>query len=211
MRNLLALALLASALGGCGTLPTGDDPRTGMIPVKTPVIERQDYVFDASTPDGYLAPSEAARLDAWFRNLELSYGDKIYVDGPFGDAVSAEVARVAGQFGMLVTAGAPATGGTIASGSTRVVVSRNRAVVLGCPDWSEPSQPNYQNRMMSNFGCAVNSNLAAMVANPNDLIHGQEASGLVDVMTGTKAVHSYRSAKPTGEAGLSDIKTKGSK
>ena len=93
MRNLLALALLASALGGCGTLPTGDDPRTGMIPVKTPVIERHDYVFDASTPDGYLAPSDAARLDAWFRSLELSYGDKIYVDGSYGDSTRAEVAR----------------------------------------------------------------------------------------------------------------------
>ena len=211
MRNLLAIALLASALGGCGSLPAGDDPRTGMIPVKTPVIERNDYVFDVATPDGYLSPSEAARLDAWFRSLDLGYGDKIYVDSPFGDTIRAEIARVAGQYGMLVMAGAPATAGTVASGSTRVVVSRNRAVVLGCPDWSEPSQPNYQNRMMSNFGCAVNSNLAAMVANPNDLIHGQEGSGLVDVITGTKAVHSYRSARPTGEAGLSDVKTKDSK
>ena len=31
---------------------------------------------------------------------------------------------------------------------------------------------------MSNFGCAVNGNLAAMVANPSDLVHGREGSGV---------------------------------
>ena len=29
----------------------------------------------------------------------------------------------------------------------------------------------------TNYGCAINSNLAAMIANPDDLVHGREASG----------------------------------
>ena len=61
---------------------------------------------------------------------------------------------------------------------------------------------------MSNFGCSVNANLAAMVANPEDLIHGREGSGVGDNLTATKAVETYRNAKPTGSSGLQDISTK---
>jgi pilus assembly protein CpaD len=62
---------------------------------------------------------------------------------------------------------------------------------------------------MSNFGCAVNSNLAAMIANPEDLIQGRDASGLVDPRTGTKAVDIYRDKKPTGAGGLPAVSSKG--
>ena len=61
---------------------------------------------------------------------------------------------------------------------------------------------------MPGYGCAVNGNLAAMIANPEDLVHGREGSGLSDALTLTKAVESYRSMKPTGEGGLKDISTK---
>ena len=61
---------------------------------------------------------------------------------------------------------------------------------------------------MSNLGCAVNSNLAAMVANPEDLIHGREGSGVGDTLTSIKAVDAYRKAEPTGNKGLKDISTK---
>jgi pilus assembly protein CpaD len=61
---------------------------------------------------------------------------------------------------------------------------------------------------MSNYGCAVNANLAAMVANPEDLVHGREGSGVGDARTATKAVETYRNATPTGTQGLKDISTK---
>ena len=108
----------------------------------------------------------------------------------------------------LVSDGAPVTAGAVAPGSVRVVVSRTRASVPGCPNWSVPAQPNYNNRLMSNFGCGVNSNLAAMVANPEDLLHGREGSGMGDAITSSKAVGYYWSAPPTGQEGLQDISTK---
>ena len=61
---------------------------------------------------------------------------------------------------------------------------------------------------MSNFGCGVNTNLAAMVANPEDLVHGREGNGVGDPMTGAKAVDVYRSTPPTGTKGLQDVSTK---
>lgn len=207
MTNKLSFLLLASvALAGCQVHRGVDQPARGLVAVNQPVVSRADYVFDAAAPGGNLDPSEAARLDGWFRGLELSYGDLISLDGPDAPAARADVARIASRYGMLVAEGAPVTPGAIAPGAVRVVVSRTRADVPGCPDWSRPSNPNFNNELMSNFGCAVNGNLAAMVANPGDLISGREAVG-IDPSTGTRAIQSYRAQKPTGEGGLKDVST----
>jgi pilus assembly protein CpaD len=85
------------------------------------------------------------------------------------------------------------------------VVARRRAVVPGCPNWRNPSQPDWDNKTMSNFGCGVNSNLAAMVADPEDLFHGREGSVAGDAATAAKAVQYYRQTPPTGTKGLQDI------
>jgi pilus assembly protein CpaD len=207
MRNALVLALLASAVGACGHTPY-DQPERGVSPVNVPVVVRSDFVFDASVPDGMLSPTEATRLDDWFRGLDLGYGDTIYVDGPYAEGVRADVARIAGQYGMLVAPGAPVTIGQIPDGSVRVVVSRNRATVPNCPNWSDPSQPNYQNRTMSNHACAINGNLAAMVANPTDLVHGQNGDAGADPLTASKAINAYRAKPPSGSTPLPSVNTK---
>ena len=211
MRSKLALLLLASALtSGCVSPRVGNEgnPDRGVAAVNVPVVQRTDYMFDASAPDGSLAPGEATRLHAWFHGLGLGYGDSIYVDGPFADGARADVARLAGNYGLWISPGAPVTTGSVPPGMVRVIVSRTRATVPGCPNWNIRSQPNFDNRSMSNFGCAVNSNLAAMVANPQDLVHGREGSGVGDNLTATKAVGAYRKAEPTGNKGLLDINTK---
>jgi pilus assembly protein CpaD len=197
MRSKLVLIAISSALAGC-TAGMADLPDRGLSAVNVPVVTTADYVFDAAAPGGRLAPGEAEGL---------GYGDSIYVDG---DAYAArnQVAAMAGNYGMMIQAGAPVTAGMVQPGSVRVVVSRRRAVVPNCPNWSVPAQPNYGNRSMSNFGCGVNANLAAQIANPEDLLHGQEGSAVADAMTGAKAVIFYRTSPPTGEKGLQDISTK---
>jgi pilus assembly protein CpaD len=209
MASKYALLLVAAAaVSGCAFKP-GPDPEAGLSPVNVPVVSRSDFVFDADAPSGTLPPSEAARLDAWFRSLELRYGDSVYVDGgPYAEAARAQVADIAGNYGLLVTAGAPVTAGAVNPGSVRVVVSRNIASVPNCPNWDRKSQPNYNNKMMPGLGCAVNGNLAAMVANPEDLVHGREGSAVVDTATAAKAVNVYRTTAPTGTGGLKDISTK---
>ena len=208
MTNKLSLLLLASAaLAGCQGHRGGDSPARGLLAVNEPVVSRSDYVLDVAASGGNLLPSEAARLDGWFRGLDLGYGDVISLDGSDAGMVRADVARLAARYGMLVSQGAPVTAGAIPPGAVRVVVSRTRASVPNCPNWSRPSNPNFDNELMSNYGCAVNGNLAAMVANPADLVSGREA-GIGDQYTGTRAIQSLRSQKPTGEGGLKDISTK---
>ncbi|HEX3677806.1 MAG TPA: CpaD family pilus assembly lipoprotein [Sphingomicrobium sp.] len=205
MRSKIILIALASSLAACNTPQVKN---TGVTSVNVPVVTSADYVFDASAPDGALAPGEADRLNGWFQGLGISYGDTIYVDGAYADAARGQVSAIAGQYGMMVSAGAPVTPGAVGPGSVRVVVSRRRATVPNCPNWNVPSQPNFDNGTMSNFGCGVNSNIAAMVANPEDLIHGREATG-VDINAAARAVQFYRSTPPTGTKGLQDITTKG--
>ena len=206
MRSKLLIIALAASVAGCAT---PDMPDTGVAAVHVPVVTTADYVFDAAAPAGGLAPGEAERLNGWFQGLGLGFGDRIFVDGAYGDGSRAQVAAIAGQYGMLISDGAPVTAGAVTPGTVRVVVSRRRAEVPNCPDWSRPSNPNFQNRSLSNFGCGVNANLAAMVADPEDLIHGRETTGTVDVRTGSRAVQYYRSTAPTGTKGLTDVNPKG--
>ena len=207
MTSKSALLIVAAALAGC-THQMSPVPEAGLEPVNVPVISRQDYAFDAAAPGGSLPPSEAARLDGWFAGMGLRYGDAIYVDGPYSDGARAQVAEIAGRHGMMVMAGAPVTSGAIAPGTVRVVVSRTVATVPNCPNWERPSQPNPNNKSMPGLGCAVNANLAAMIANPEDLVHGREGTGMLDPTTAAKAVNTYRSKPSTGNGGLPAISTK---
>jgi pilus assembly protein CpaD len=209
MRTRIAIVLLASAaVAGCTATAQADQPARGLTAVNQPVVSRTDFAMDVAAPGGDLPSAEQARLDSWFSSLGLGYGDSIYVDGDYAGAARQDVARIAGRYGMMVSAGAPVTAGGVQPGTVRVVVSRTRASVPGCPNWDRPASPDFENQQMSNFGCAVSGNIAAMVASPQDLVHGREAGPVVDTITASKAVGSYRSQAPTGEKGLQDISTK---
>jgi pilus assembly protein CpaD len=206
-KKLMILPLVALS-AACANHTAMDEPARGASAVNVPVIEYTNYAFDVAAPGGNIPASEEGRLDAWFATLDLGYGDSVYVDSAAYGARD-DVARIAGRYGLLLSQGAPVTQGSVPSNSVRVVVSRARASVPNCPNWSEDSTPTWNNRQSPNYGCAVNSNLAAMVANPEDLIRGRSGASTVDNRTSTRAVQSYRDATPTGQDGLQDISTGG--
>ena len=96
---------------------------------------------------------------------------------------------------------------SIASGQARVVISRAFASVPGCPDWSGRSDANYTNGTSRNYGCAISSNMAAMIANKEDLVHGRDGTGSTVVLTNTKAIDAYRTKPATGAATLKQQST----
>ena len=208
--KLLLIALSTAALGAC-TTPEATQADRGLASVHIPVVTTADYVFDAAAPGGALAQGEGERLSGWFQGLGLGYGDTVYVDAGYAPAARAQVASLAGRYGMLVTAGAPATAGMVPAGSVRVVVARRRAEVPGCPNWSRPAAPDPYNRSMSNYGCSVNSNIAAMVANPEDLIHGRDGTGVTDTWVASRAIEMYRTTPPSGTKGLQAVTPGGGK
>ncbi|WP_375397018.1 CpaD family pilus assembly lipoprotein [uncultured Sphingomonas sp.] len=201
MRSILIIALAAPALtlGGCGgTLNRSVDS------VQQPVVIRTDYVFDVQTArDGGLAAGEDQRLAGWLSAMRLGYGDRVAIDAEPGHAAARDqVAAEAARFGLLVDDRAPITTAPLVSGTVRVVVSRTVARVPRCPDYSRMGQPEFNSNSSSNYGCATNSNVAAMVANPLDLVRGQPGADTADTATLSKAVGTYRRALPTGAGGL---------
>jgi len=200
-----AVALsLSLGLGACGGF--ADNP--SLYSTKQPVVERNNFTLDVATQGESLPVSEQQRLLGWFESMDLRYGDRISIDDPSNNVgVRGTVARLAGRYGLLVSEGAPPTTGFVDPGNVRVVISRTLASVPGCPDWSAKSDVNYGNATYPNYGWAINSNMAAMVANSEDLVRGQQGSGETVILSSNKAIDSYREAAPTGTKGLAEVAT----
>jgi pilus assembly protein CpaD len=213
-QSFAAAAAFVSLLAGCAemTPEVAAKRNPTLYSMHQPVVQRTDLVIDLSSTGNGLPSGEVARLGAWFDSLQLGYGDRISIDNGSGYADSAarnDVARVAAAYGLLLSEGTPVTAGTVQPGSIRVVVSRMNASVPGCPDWSYSATGGAPISTDSNFGCATNSNLAAMIADPNDLVLGQAGASAGDAATASKAIKSYREAEPTGKAGLKSEKAGG--
>lgn len=207
--SLAALVALGAALAACSpTLQNTDAlPNRSLDSVNQPVVQRTDYVIDLTTDGDGLAASERDRLKGWFASLGLGYGDRVWVDEPYGPSRSRnDVAKVAAEYGLLLSEGAPVTAGGPQPGGLRVIVSRSTASVPDCPHWQGPGGPSATS---PNYGCAVNSNLAAMIADPSDLVLGQAGSGTTDAANAAKAIKVYRDAAPTGQKGLTETATGG--
>jgi pilus assembly protein CpaD len=204
------LPLLAASLapvlllGGC----MGTENR-GLESVHQPVVSRTDYVLDLLAGPAGLAPGEPQRLAGWMASMHVGYGDRIAIDDPYGNPrARAGVAAAAGRYGLLLAGEPPVTDAAMTPGTVRVVLSRTHAGVPGCPDWSRNESVEYNGNTSSNQGCSINSNLAAMVANPADLVHGQSGDGINDPAASYRAVDAYRKATPGGGGGQT-IKTEG--
>ena len=199
-RSVRIIALGAALASGASAY--AQEKNKSLYSVNQPVVQRSDFAIDLRTAGSGLDTQEHARLQGWFRSLRVGYGDRVYVEGFDGREA---VADAASEYGLLLSEGYPVTAGEVQPGTVRVIVSRATASVPGCPDWRGR---NGAGSTSSNYGCATNSNLAAMIADPNDLVLGQTGDAANDASTGTKAIRVYRNATPTGAAGLQDAKGK---
>ncbi|MEG3082896.1 CpaD family pilus assembly protein [Sphingomonas sp. PB2P12] len=203
-KSILASLATAVLLGGC----MGTENR-GLESVHQPVVSRSDYALDLGVAGGALASGEQQRLAGWMQTMRLGYGDRVAIDDPAGEAPQArgDVAAVVAQYGLLLSDEAPVTPAPLVPGAIRVVVSRMRAAVPRCPDWSRDATNEFEANTSSNYGCAINSNLAAMVANPGDLVRGAPGAETTDAAVSYKAIDTYRKKVPSGAGGLTAATT----
>ncbi len=206
VKSSAALLVLGISLGACVHEPATNGLSAHYNPslysVNQPVVQRTDYVLDLGAGGG-VAPDELGRLGDWFDSLGLGYGDRVSIDtgSSYVDPASRDaIARVAGSYGLLLSDGAPVTAGRPQSGAVRVVVSRMTASVPDCPQWNS-EEIGARVTTSPNFGCATNSNLAAMIADPTDLVRGQTSVGGTDAATYSKTVKVFRDRKPSGTDG----------
>lgn len=212
-RTLLAALAAGTILAGCQTSPSGPitaGNNPSLYSVHQPVVERTDFVLDLDASGDTLSAAEQARLIGWFRSIELRYGDQLFVEEPRdypSSGARADVANLVGDYGLFLRDGAPLVGGTVAPGTIRIIASRSSASVPSCPDWSARDVAANVNTS-SNFGCGVNSNIAAMVADPNDLVLGRQGSVAGSGAVANRAVRVYRERTPTGTQGLQSPSTR---
>ncbi len=205
LANLPAIALtltLSLGLAGCGG---GIATNTSLYSTKQAVVDRTNFTLDVTTTSAGLPISEQQRLNGWFETMDLAYGDRISIENPGQNpAVTNAVRDLAARYGLVINDTAPVTSGFIQPGQARVVITRSSASVPGCPDWSAKSDSNYNNATSPGYGCAINSNMAAMIADPQDLLEGKKGDSETVIATSNKAISTYRETAPTGAGGLQE-------
>jgi len=197
---VLALAGgFAAVLAGCTT--TGpkeplDGVRTTEAPnaIEVSVTQRTLAVhFDP----GETAPraKDLEALNVLLASHDIAQGDAVRIEratSVLADARARGLAGALARQGVRPTVAAP---GGAPEGELRLVVEHASATAPNCPNWTKPPGNDSANTLPSDFGCASAIDLAAMVADPRDLVEGRPLAPVV----GDAAVwpmHRYRSGAP---------------
>jgi pilus assembly protein CpaD len=195
-RAIAPLLLLAATLGGCQT--TNDEVVTTVPsdyrqrhPIVVQEADRTVEVFVGTGRGGLTAP-QRTDVTAFAQTWQQEGTGSIVIDLP----VATPNARAATQSlqdiqGILSSVGVPARGVTIrrytpANPTQFATIKLNYPKVTAdagpCGLWPEDLGPSFrnpiyqENRPYSNHGCASQRNLAAMVANPADLVQPRPES-----------------------------------
>lgn len=101
---------------------------------------------------------------------------------------------------------------TVQADEARIAVSYAAVVPPHCPDWRTSSVTTYSNTGKGGFGCSAVNNLGAMVADPHDLVKGNDAV-YPDAERNSKVIgayHSGESSTPSGsDSGTATSSTSG--
>ena len=181
----IAIAALVLVLAGCNA--TGRRDVAGWRGASTEerhpiVVDRKEVVLDIAVPAGSYGMTHAQKNDlaAFIRRFkQQDSGGILVVRAPNGSrneiAVMRaldDVRRVAASAGIAPKDAAFETyyAGRVASAPIRVSFMRHVAVGPECGEWPRNVGRDPKNMVYQNFGCATQRNLAAMVANPRDLV-----------------------------------------
>jgi pilus assembly protein CpaD len=183
--TLLALTLLAAAVGGCMQQgPRFQAPFTLANPTERhPIqVKQGEDALDLAVSRGSrgLSSEQRAQLYTFLQDYRSqSTGDRLLIRAPSGGpnetaAMRAyDDVRVAMRHAGVSPANVvlqPYYAGGDPHAPLRLSYLKYVAVPPDCPDWSENLARDPQNMPWPNMGCATQRNLAAMVANPEDLV-----------------------------------------
>lgn len=206
-RNLLPAAALAAAalcLTACASTPKGAASKAP--PAITPgaqyalkVDPATDKIALALHPDGLSKAQVDALRALAARRAELG-GGAVSISLPKGAADAAVANRAAeAALAVLNVAGVQVERTTYDSDDARapmlVSFDYEKPEIPKCGKWGDLTKTG-DNEVFSNFGCAVQANMAAQIANPSDIAHPR-AEDAPDVERRTVVLEKYRAGKPT--------------
>ncbi|CAN5486324.1 hypothetical protein BH10PSE12_BH10PSE12_06790 [soil metagenome] len=214
LKRLACLALPATLVFALSACATDTVYNRGMESIRQPVVSYASYVYDVGVgPNGGLSGAERDRLEGWLGSIDIGYGDSVAIasqSGDYGPAMRDGIATVIAGHSLLLQQDDSAQAGRAPDGAVRLIVRRATAHVPGCPDWSIKDENTGMGETSPNYGCGVNSNLAAMVANPADLVRGETSDSALRTAQSNKAIQVYRDKAPTGTGDLKAITPGGS-
>ena len=184
MRTILLAAFAAPALmlGGCGT------QNRGLESVHQPVVSRTDYVFDVRRRRRRLGRRRSRpRSPAGWRRCGSAMATVSRSTIPTATA-PARRDDVAGDRRALRPAARRRRAGHRRAGRRRARSASSSAgrapACRAAPISAAAASTNSKAARTSNYGCATNTNLAAMVADPVDLVRGQPGTATIDAAHG---------------------------
>lgn len=185
LARVVAAGVMAAALASCNSHSKRDvagwmltDP-TQNHPI---MVDRKEVVLDLSVPPGSYGLTHNQKNDLRgfaYRFKHEDSGGVLVVRTPSGAAneiaamrASNDARRVLAQIGVRAgsTAFEAYPAGGVPNAPLRVSFMRHVAQGPVCGDWSDNLVRDPKNIPYRNLGCATQRNLAAMVANPRDLV-----------------------------------------
>ena len=135
--------------------------------------------------------------------MRLGYGDKVTIDDPAdrGDVRDA-VGRSVARYGLLLSDDRPLTNAPVGRGTVRVCGQPDEGVGSWLPRLVARTRASSMTRTpRPTMAAPPNASLAAMIANPEDLVHGHGTTGGSDPSRIAKAIDAFRKAAPSGGGG----------
>jgi pilus assembly protein CpaD len=153
----------------------------------------------AASADG-MSPEDAAKFDSFLTDYRLHGNGSLGISVPSGASSRAAIT----YFGERAAASGISRDKILvsthdaANGDRRVDVSyiAYTARTQSCGDWSENEAFTLENQTPRNFGCSVQQNIAAMVADPRDLL-GPGGQGPVDTARRSAVLDHYEKGEIT--------------
>ncbi|WP_162901228.1 CpaD family pilus assembly protein [Breoghania sp. L-A4] len=184
LRALFVAGGLAAALAGCQSVPTAENVARHDYKLRHPIViseaaETFDIPVGAETRS--LSRQMRESVEGFAREARQEGSGDAEILVPSGSrneagahSIAGEVRRVllrAGFAGHRVHIRSYPVGDPRVVAPLRIAYSRVKASVHACGRWTDNLASNGANEDYADFGCATQSNLAAMIDNPADLLH----------------------------------------
>jgi pilus assembly protein CpaD len=228
-RRALLIATAAAALAGCNTT-TPYDPGSIAFDYRArhPITVKEGkktLVLFVGHGRGGLSPAQRAEVLAFAQNWKRDATGGVTIDRPVGGATEhAANDTLKEALSIIVATGVPNSGIGIrpfdAAGEKfswlRLHYPLMTAHAGPCGLWPDDVGPSYdpkhfENREYYNFGCAQQHNIAAMVANPSDLVQPRAETPPYNGKR-TFAIDKWRKGEPpvtvypdAGKGAISDV------
>jgi pilus assembly protein CpaD len=164
---ILALTLFVGACAPATSYTDAEAPKRLKLDTATTQLNLH---FAPGTANLWAA--DAARLREMTASGRIGASDRVTIAAAGAPHLAEERAGAVSR--LLLNYGVVAVVGSADLPANQAVVEATRTLVTlpPCPNWSKASGHDFGNQPASNFGCANETNLGMMIANPTDLASG---------------------------------------